>query len=334
MTINEPYILHKIKKYTDSSNIVVEDTFNSIFNNIPEDQYKEIIGVCSKNQIVIQKECLTEQVHKKRRPANYRKNLRNLSNEQLCILSQRGDEYALEALCENNRGFLYKICYKYKNAYRNKFSIVDLMGYGYLGFIEAVKRFDTSSEFKLISYAVHYIKQSILANIAYSGFSVKIPLNIMDDLRAILKLQKMKPNISQVEIEQHFENMNYSENKIALTLDLFSNVLHHKSIFEPVEGSDEVCQVDLIRCEQPSVEEDLSKSEFDKFVMDILMTLSKRDRFIIEHRFGLNGEEKHNLEEIGTMLGLTRERVRQISDKVLASLKTKMKSKLKHYEYN
>jgi RNA polymerase primary sigma factor len=173
-----------------------------------------------------------------------------------------------------------------------------------------------------------------LANIANNGFSVKIPLNVMDDLRVILKLQKKKPNISQVEIEQYFEKMNYSENKIALTLDLFSNVLHHKSIFEPVDGSDEYCQIDLIRCEQPSIEDVLSKVEFEKFIFDTLMTLSKRDRFIIENRFGLNGETTHNLEEIGTMLGLTRERVRQISEKVLSTLKTKMKSKLQHYEFN
>ena len=255
-----------------------------------------------------------------------------LTPDEEVTLAQRirdGDQQALEKLTKANLRFVVSVAKQYQN---QGLSLGDLINEGNLGLIKAAKRFDETRGFKFISYAVWWIRQSILQALAEQSRIVRLPLNRVGSLNKISK--------SFSELEQKFER-EPSPEEIAEVLELTTSEVvdtlkisgRHVSVDAPFVQGEENRLLDVLENEdEESPDSALINDSLRKEVQRALSTLTKREADVITLYFGLNGESNLTLEEIGEKFNLTRERVRQIKEKAIRRLRHTSRSKaLKPY---
>ncbi|GAB3527259.1 RNA polymerase subunit sigma [Pontibacter diazotrophicus] len=255
-----------------------------------------------------------------------------LTPDEEVSLAQRireGDQFALEKLTKANLRFVVSVAKQYQN---QGLSLGDLINEGNLGLIKAAKRFDETRGFKFISYAVWWIRQSILQALAEQSRIVRLPLNRVGSLNKISK--------SFSELEQKFER-EPSPEEIAEVLELTTAEVvdtlkisgRHVSVDAPFVQGEENRLLDVLENEdEESPDMGLMNDSLRKEVQRALSTLTKREADVISLYFGLNGEHSLTLEEIGEKFNLTRERVRQIKEKAIRRLRHTSRSKaLKPY---
>ncbi|AHJ97718.1 RNA polymerase primary sigma factor [Hymenobacter luteus] len=255
-----------------------------------------------------------------------------LTPDEEVTLAQRikeGDQQALEKLTKANLRFVVSVAKQYQN---QGLSLGDLINEGNLGLIKAAKRFDETRGFKFISYAVWWIRQSILQALAEQSRIVRLPLNRVGSLNKISK--------SFSELEQKFER-EPSPEEIAEVLELTTSEVvdtlkisgRHVSVDAPFVQGEENRLLDVLENEdEESPDTGLMNDSLRKEVQRALSTLTKREADVITLYFGLNGEHSLTLEEIGEKFNLTRERVRQIKEKAIRRLRHTSRSKaLKPY---
>ncbi|PRY15537.1 MULTISPECIES: sigma-70 family RNA polymerase sigma factor [Pontibacter] len=255
-----------------------------------------------------------------------------LTPDEEVSLAQRireGDQFALEKLTKANLRFVVSVAKQYQN---QGLSLGDLINEGNLGLIKAAKRFDETRGFKFISYAVWWIRQSILQALAEQSRIVRLPLNRVGSLNKISK--------SFSELEQKFER-EPSPEEIAEVLELTTAEVvdtlkisgRHVSVDAPFVQGEENRLLDVLENEdEESPDMGLMNDSLRKEVQRALSTLTKREADVITLYFGLNGEHSLTLEEIGEKFNLTRERVRQIKEKAIRRLRHTSRSKaLKPY---
>ncbi|OWP63027.1 RNA polymerase subunit sigma [Hymenobacter amundsenii] len=255
-----------------------------------------------------------------------------LTPDEEVTLAQRikaGDQLALEKLTKANLRFVVSVAKQYQN---QGLSLGDLINEGNLGLIKAAKRFDETRGFKFISYAVWWIRQSILQALAEQSRIVRLPLNRVGSLNKISK--------SFSELEQKFER-EPSPEEIAEVLELTTSEVvdtlkisgRHVSVDAPFVQGEENRLLDVLENEdEESPDTGLMNDSLRKEVQRALSTLTKREADVITLYFGLNGEHSLTLEEIGEKFNLTRERVRQIKEKAIRRLRHTSRSKaLKPY---
>lgn len=228
-----------------------------------------------------------------------------------------GDQAALDKLVRANLRFVVSVSKQYQN---QGLSLPDLINEGNLGLIKAAQRFDETRGFKFISYAVWWIRQSILQALAEQARIVRLPLNKIGSINKISKTFS--------KLEQDFEREPTAE-EIATALDLTPNevkrsmeiVGKHVSIDAPLTDSEDVSMSDMLESvDTPGPDKNLLNDSLRREIERTLTTLSRRESDIIRHYFGINTQAL-TLEEIGDELGLTRERVRQIKEKAIRRLK-------------
>jgi RNA polymerase primary sigma factor len=250
-----------------------------------------------------------------------------LSPEQeieLAIKIKRGDQGALETLTKANLRFVVSVAKQYQN---QGLSLGDLINEGNLGLIKAAKRFDETRGFKFISYAVWWIRQSILQALAEQSRIVRLPLNRVG---ALNKIGKAYSNL-----EQEFER-EPNENELAQELDMEVSEIaetlkisgKHVSMDAPFTQGEENRLLDVIENDQqPNPDFALMNESLKTEIERALATLSERESEVIKLYFGLNKEHSLTLEEIGERFNLTRERVRQIKEKAIRRLRHASRSK-------
>lgn len=248
---------------------------------------------------------------------------------QLAIKIRKGDRSAFEQLTKANLRFVVSIAKQYQN---QGLSLGDLINEGNLGLIKAATRFDETRGFKFISYAVWWIRQSILQALAEQSRIVRLPLNRVGTLNKIGKAYSS--------LEQEYErepNSSELAKELQMDADEVADALkisgRHISMDAPLTQSDENRLLDGIENEKLPAPDHLLMSESLKTEIDrILSTLSDREAEVIKFYFGLNKEHSLTLEEIGERFNLTRERVRQIKEKAIRRLRHASRSKnLKSY---
>ena len=250
-----------------------------------------------------------------------------VSPEEEVELAQRirkGDQVALEKLTRANLRFVVSVAKQYQN---QGLSLPDLINEGNLGLIKAAEKFDETRGFKFISYAVWWIRQSILQALAEQSRIVRLPLNQVGSLNKINKaLSKFEQeNERQPSNEELSEMIDVPKDKISDTLRVSGR---HVSVDAPfVEGEDNSLLDVLPNDDSPSADRDLVSESLNTEIERALSTLSTREREIIKSFFGIGCQEM-TLEEIGERFGLTRERVRQIKEKAIRRLKSPSRSKL------
>ncbi len=268
-----------------------------------------------------------------RESASLDKYLQEIGREELVTpdeeveLAQRirkGDQEALEKLTRANLRFVVSVAKQYQN---QGLSLPDLINEGNLGLIKAAEKFDETRGFKFISYAVWWIRQSILQALAEQSRIVRLPLNQVGSLNKINKALTRfeQENERQPTNEELSEMIDVPKDKISDTLRVGSR---HVSVDAPfVEGEDNSLLDVIPNDDSPSADRGLVNESLNTEIERALSTLTDREREIIKSFFGIGCQEM-TLEEIGERFGLTRERVRQIKEKAIRRLKSPSRSKL------
>ena len=251
-----------------------------------------------------------------------------ITAEEEVELAQRireGDQIALEKLTKANLRFVVSVAKQYQN---QGLSLPDLINEGNLGLIKAAQRFDETRGFKFISYAVWWIRQSILQALAEQSRIVRLPLNKIGSINKI--------NKAFASIEQE-EERTPSASEIASFLDMSEtdvkesqrNSGRHVSMDAPlVEGEDSNLYDVLRSGESPNPDRELMNASLSIEIERALETLTPREADVIRLYFGLESKQSLTLEEIGERFDLTRERVRQIKEKAIRRLKHASRSKI------
>ena len=271
-----------------------------------------------------------------RESASLDKYLQEIGREELITveeeveLAQRirqGDERALDKLTKANLRFVVSVAKQYQN---QGLSLPDLINEGNLGLIKAARKFDETRGFKFISYAVWWIRQSILQALAEQSRIVRLPLNQVGSLNKITKaLSKFEQeNQRKPSAEELANALDVPVDKVADTLKVSGR---HISVDAPfVEGEDNSLLDVLANEDTPSTDAQLNQESLAREVDRVLHQLHDREREIVEMFFGIGCQEM-TLEEIGAKFDLTRERVRQIKEKAINRLKGSKSSLLKAY---
>jgi RNA polymerase primary sigma factor len=251
-----------------------------------------------------------------------------ITAEQEAELAKRirnGDQIALEKLVKANLRFVVSVAKQYQN---NGMSLGDLINEGNVGLIKAASRFDETRGFKFISYAVWWIRQSIMQALAEQSRIVRLPLNRVGSLNKISKAYS--------ELEQKFHR-EPSVEEIATCLGISVDEVQnnqqlsgrHVSVDAPFVQGEENSLLDVLQDNgEQTPDQGLMESSLRKEVQRALSTLSERESLVIASYFGLDGGQAMTLEEIGEKFDLTRERVRQIKEKATRKLKNSTRSKL------
>ena len=250
-----------------------------------------------------------------------------ISAEEEAELAQRirkGDQKALERLTRANLRFVVSVAKQYQN---QGMSLPDLINEGNLGLLKAAERFDETRGFKFISYAVWWIRQSILQAISEQSRIVRLPLNqvgsynkINREISKFEQLNERRPSLDEIA-----EHIDLPAEKID---EAMSASGHHVSVDAPfVEGEDNSLLDVMVNEDIPSTDKELVMESLKSEIRHALSILSDRERKIIEDSYGINGQEL-TLEEIGVKYGLSRERVRQIKEKAIRKLRACTKNKI------
>ena len=268
-----------------------------------------------------------------RESASLDKYLQEIGKEDLITVEEevelaqrirKGDQKALEKLTMANLRFVVSVAKQYQN---QGLSLPDLINEGNLGLIKAAEKFDETRGFKFISYAVWWIRQSILQALAEQSRIVRLPLNQVGSLNKINKAFSRfeQENERRPSPEELADSLDLPAEKVADTLRVSGR---HISVDAPfVEGEDNSLLDVLVNDDSPIADRTLINESLSTEVERALSTLTERERDIIKLFFGINTQEM-TLEEIGEKFGLTRERVRQIKEKAIRRLRHSSRSKL------
>jgi RNA polymerase primary sigma factor len=250
-----------------------------------------------------------------------------ITPQEEVILTQKireGDQAALERLTTANLRFVVSVAKQYQSS---GLTLGDLINEGNLGLVKAAKRFDETKGFKFISYAVWWIRQSILSAIGEQSRMVRLPLNQVGDLSKIAKAAS--------KLEQVYERQPTPEelaDDLDTTVEKVTNSLSHSgrhlSYDSPFSSDEDNTLLDVLQSGEPGTDVDMMKESLRIEIRNSMRILPEKDKDIVELFFGLGSGQALSLEEIGEKYHLTRERVRQIKDKALARIRDNSRSRV------
>jgi len=269
-----------------------------------------------------------------RETASLDKYLQDIGKEELITAEEevelarrikQGDHRALEKLTKANLRFVVSVAKQYQN---QGLSLPDLINEGNLGLIKAAKRFDETRGFKFISYAVWWIRQSILQALAEQSRLVRLPLNQVGSLNKIKKASSKfeQENQRPPSVDEIAEMMEVPEYKIDKAMKITTKYV---SVDAPIAQDDDTKFLDVfMNDETPNTDSTLMRESLNKEIQRSLATLTDKERDVINLYYGIGMNHGLTLEEIGAKFDLTRERARQIKEKAIRRLKHTSRSKL------
>jgi len=244
--------------------------------------------------------------------------------EELAIKAKSGDKIARDKLIRANLRFVVAVAKKYRN---QGIPFSDLINEGNIGLLNAINKYEPERGYHFISYAVWWIRQAILKAICEKSRFIRLPLNRANELVKINKLKRshFDKYEEEIELEKLAVDLNMNKDNVKHLLDISRDTL---SLETPVyDNKNNVTYLGEFIADDAdkSPEEKIESKSLNEAINSILRTLSDKERDIIELRFGLNGNTKLSLKEIGDMYSLTKERIRQIEKKALQRLRQKSK---------
>jgi RNA polymerase primary sigma factor len=229
-----------------------------------------------------------------------------------------GDQDALQELVKRNLRFVISVAKKYQN---RGMALIDLIGEGNVGLLTAARKFDPDQGVKFISYAVWWIRQAILSSLAKQGRTVRVPLNRTSDLSRIIKgAEILRQQLRREPMPEELAHLTGLTVDVVQALSaLNTGDIRLDASLDP--DSDRSTMERFISEEATNPEDDYMNRFVSEEIERALATLPARDAKVLRLYFGLDGGREHTLEEIGSMLGVTRERVRQLRDRALRRLR-------------
>jgi RNA polymerase primary sigma factor len=250
-----------------------------------------------------------------------------ITPQEEVILTQKireGDQAALERLTTANLRFVVSVAKQYQSS---GLTLGDLINEGNLGLVKAAKRFDETKGFKFISYAVWWIRQSILSAIGEQSRMVRLPLNKVGDLSKIAKAASRLEQVyeRQATPEELAEELETTVEKVTHSL---ANSGKHLSYDSPFSTEEDNTLLDVLQSAEPGTDKEMMNESLSIEVSNSMRVLPQKEKEVLSLFFGLGDQHAHSLDEIGEMYHLTRERVRQIKDKALARLRESRSSRV------
>ncbi len=238
--------------------------------------------------------------------------------KELGALAQKGDQDAIQELARANLRFVISVAKKYQN---RGVALTDLIQEGNVGLVTAARKFDPEQGVKFISYAVWWIRQAILASLANHGRAVRIPLNRASDLARIFReKERLKQELNREPTSEELSGATDLTPELIESLQTLNAA--EIRLDAPIGDSEDSQLVErFISEEAAEPEQDVESRLLTETVGVALTMLEARDAKVLRLYFGLEGEREHTLEEIGNMLGVTRERIRQLRDRALRRLR-------------
>ena len=238
--------------------------------------------------------------------------------KELGARAQNGDEDAVQELARANLRFVISVAKKYQN---RGVSLTDLIQEGNVGLVTAARKFDPEQGVKFISYAVWWIRQAILAALANHGRSVRVPLNRASDLARIFReKERLKQELNREPTSEELAKATDLTPELVESLQTLNAA--EIRLDAPIGDSEDSQLVERFITEEAAEPElEVENRLLTEAVTEALTTLEARDAKVLRLYFGLEGEREHTLEEIGNMLGVTRERIRQLRDRALRRLR-------------
>lgn len=252
------------------------------------------------------------------------------TNLMLLDAIKRGNKQAMQDLCIKNKALVDKYAQMYKKLMGNNLEFEDLEQAGMLGMIKAAEKFDFSYNGAFSTYAVWWIRQSIMREIMDHGFTVRIPVHIMEKILKVAHLESEHADIEDYDkrIKVIAEESDMPIEKIQWYIYLRKMYVSTVSLDVPVGEDDDTSLQELVPIEDEiSVEGQVSRELLKDKIREVLSTLTPREQKVISMRFGLNDGVEHTLEQVGKEFNVTRERIRQIEAKALRKLRHPSRSK-------
>ena len=336
------------KKAATSKAVETKTTKKAVSSKAATKEVKKTAAADKKKQLALKKKNDKSAIKKKKKKTKAEKNIQKVGNDanrslskylqeisqyeplspdrevELAIRVRNGERKALKELTEANLRFVVSVAKDYQG---QGLPLTDLINEGNLGLIKAAERFDETRGFKFISYAVWWIRQSVLQALAEHSRIVRLPLNRVGTISKINKASER--------LEQEFERSPRAD-ELAHQLDMKIMEINdaqrisrrHHSLDTPFSDDEKNSLLDVIadsNIENPDLE--LHMNSLEKEVRDALETLKDREKEVIKMYFGIDREYALTLNEIGEEFGLTRERVRQIKEKAIRRLRHRSRSK-------
>ena len=238
--------------------------------------------------------------------------------KELGALAQQGDQDAIQELARANLRFVISVAKKYQN---RGVSLTDLIQEGNVGLVTAARKFDPDQGVKFISYAVWWIRQAILASLANHGRAVRVPLNRASDLARIFReKERLKQEKGREPSTDELAEATHLTPELVESLQTLNSA--EIRLDAPIGDSEDSQLVERFITEEAAEPEvEVESRLLTETITEALETLEPRDAKVLRLYFGLEGEREHTLEEIGNMLGVTRERIRQLRDRALRRLR-------------
>lgn len=339
--MNLNYVLQVLKPYMRDNNVILLPGFNVAFKYLGEELKHEIQNELSSrgyvfinlssvdydSQINAGRGVLVKHINTADEIFYYpASDGVQQSNEILCALIKRGNEKAKNDICIKNKSLVYKVAKKYLNIAGNDLDIEDLEQYGMMGLLRATETFDSSIAERFSTYAVPWIRQHILRAIYDNGFTIRVPVHMMELIARITdmdnKLARLGINFTE-RINKIARVLNMDTERVEEVMVIRNCYLNTASLDVPIGEEEETLLSELIPDEgKPSVEDQVMAAALRDSIDAALSQLKSKERTIIIERFGLDSGHPKTLEVVGQKYGVTRERIRQIEAKALKKLRS------------
>ena len=324
--LNAEYILSIVKGYTNKNNEIDEDTLLDLLEGLEEPEVNDVLAILKNNNITVIEDATepVEQFH------IYTK-LQKLTNEELCVLYQRGDRAALDALCVNNARLVHKIAIRVMKEYRPEvLTEEDLYIEGNLGLVKAADMFKVEMENKFSTYACWWIRQSITREVMNNGYGMRLPVHMFEQVILVNRCRNALKGGTLIELVDMLNN-NYGKaytseqvSKLLVYADKYLSTTSLNKVVGENEGDTELIEFIV---DDYSVEDEAMDTILHEEIEMVLDTLTERESDIIHLRYGLDGGIPMTLEQVGKKYNVTRERIRQIEAKALRKLRHPSRSK-------
>lgn len=323
--VNEREVLKRVNPYLNKRNQLLKNDFKKLFQDLRNDDLKLVLTFLKSNSIEV---LLKENTPIKKETKIVSKDLNKLSNEQLCKLYNQGHKEVLATIIEKNRSLIWSRVRRFSKYFNHKLDEEDLYQSGVIGLIQGVNKYEGNNDANLITYAIWWIDQKIRRDIVDLGFTIRIPVHMVDTIVKVNKIIAGNESLTKDELTNLMEEYGISKEKFEQAMSLKKYLISPGSLNVLVGEEADSELGNFLEDKEYELEKEVEMILLKGEIITTLNSLSPKEEKVLELRFGLLDGRERTLEEIGREFGVTRERIRQIVTKALEKIRKSKNGKL------